>query len=96
MQPQGQYQVLLNSIDYHFNPQTALDAPRWQWIGGNRIEVEGTMPQAIIDGLRAKGHDVSVSTDVASFGRGQIIWRDEQGVLAGGTEPRADGVVAAW
>ena len=27
---------------------------------------------------------------------GQIIWRDEQGTLIGGTEPRADGGVAAW
>ena len=30
------------------------------------------------------------------FGRGQIIWRNEEGVLCGASEPRADGVVAAW
>ena len=34
--------------------------------------------------------------DYTGFGRGQIIWRDENGVLAGATEPRTDGTVAAW
>ena len=35
-------------------------------------------------------------SDYTSFGRGEIIWRDDNGVLAGATEPRADGTVAAW
>ncbi len=96
MQPQGQLQVLLNTIDYHLNPQAALDAPRWQWIGGKTIEVEPEMPQEVIDGLRARGHDIVVKGDIQTYGRGQIIWRSEAGVLAGGTEPRADGTVAAW
>ena len=45
--------------------------------------------------LRRRGHEVT-GGDPINFGRGQIIWRDEQGVLCGGTEPRADGCVAAW
>ena len=31
-----------------------------------------------------------------SMGRGQIIWRLEDGTLCGGTEPRADGSIAVW
>lgn len=96
MQPQGQLQVLLNSIDYHLNPQAALDAPRWQWVGGKTIEVEPEIGQDIIDGLRARGHDIVVKKDIQTYGRGQIIWRNEEGTLAGGTEPRADGAAAAW
>ena len=96
MQPQGQMQVLMNTIDYHLNPQAALDAPRWQWVGGKTIEVEPEMPEDIVYGLRLRGHDVVVKGDIQTYGRGQIIWRSEAGVLMGGTEPRADGAVAAW
>lgn len=96
MQPQGQFQVLLNTIDYHLNPQAALDAPRWQWVGGKTIEMERVFPTAVVEELRRRGHDVVVKDDIQTYGRGQIIWRDEQGTLIGGTEPRADGGVAAW
>ena len=37
-----------------------------------------------------------VDVSDGSFGRGQIIWKNEDGVLVGATEPRADGTVAAW
>lgn len=96
MQPQGQFQVLLNTIDFGLNPQAALDAPRWQWTGGKRIEVEPAVPQDIVSALRQRGHDVVVNADHTGFGRGQIIWRRSDGVLMGATEPRADGTVAAW
>ena len=29
MQPQGHVQVVMNYIDFHLDPQQALDAPRW-------------------------------------------------------------------
>lgn len=96
MQPQGQFQVVMNTIDFHLNPQAALDAPRWQWLGGKRIEVEAAVPQFIVEGLQARGHEVVINSDAIPYGRGQIIWRDKTGVLLGGTEPRADGSVAAW
>ncbi len=96
MQPQGQFQVLLDTIDYHLNPQAALDAPRWQWVGGKTIEMERAFPPAVVEELRRRGHDIVVKDDIQTYGRGQIIWRDEQGTLIGGTEPRADGCVAAW
>ncbi|WP_427112632.1 gamma-glutamyltransferase family protein [Megasphaera sueciensis] len=96
MQPQGHMQVIMNTIDFHMNPQSALDAPRWQWIGGKQIEMEPGFPDNIITVLREKGHDIIINPDLNAYGRGQIIWRNEEGVLMGGTEPRADGVVAAW
>ncbi|MZP30403.1 gamma-glutamyltransferase [Heliobacterium undosum] len=96
MQPQGHVQVVLNTVDFGLNPQAALDAPRWQWTEGKRVELEPAVPEAIREALARRGHHVSTSADPASFGRGQIIWRDESGVLAGGTEPRADGMIAVW
>lgn len=96
MQPQGHVQTLMNTIDFHMNPQEALSAPRWQWIEGKRVELEHEVPSAFLQELSDRGHQVSVPPDYVDFGRGQIIWRDEKGVLAGGTDPRTDGIVAAW
>ncbi|GAB7386470.1 gamma-glutamyltransferase family protein [Bacillaceae bacterium] len=97
MQPQGHVQVIMNTIDFHLNPQAALDAPRWQWTEKKTVFVERGIPDHIVQELARRGHDVRIAADPAGFGRGQIIWRDPRtGVLAGGTEPRTDGAVAAW
>ncbi len=96
MQPQGHVQVMANTIDFLLNPQAALDAPRWQWIEGQKIQIEDRVAPEIIEELKRRGHEVTVMSDYTDFGRGQIIWRDENGVLAGATEPRTDGTVASW
>lgn len=96
MQPQGHVQVIMNTVDWLLNPQSALDAPRWQWIAGKEIWLERSVAPEIVEDLRRRGHEVRVLEDDTTFGRGEIIWRDSNGVLAGATEPRADGVVAAW
>lgn len=96
MQPQGHVQVVMNMIDFGMNPQEALDAPRWQWVGDKTIEVEENIPHNIIDDLIKKGHDIKVQSDESGFGRGQIILRTEENSLCGGTEHRADGHIAIW
>lgn len=96
MQPQGHVQVVMNTVDFGMNPQEALDAPRWQWVGEKNIDVERSFPFAATEELVRKGHNMRIPAEAILFGRGQIIWRDENGVLVGGTEPRTDGTVAAW
>lgn len=96
MQPQGHVQVIMNTVDYLLNPQAALDAPRWQWINGKTVEIEHSFPKSIAQELARRGHDIRWSMDTAGFGRGQIIWRTSDGILAGGTESRADGHIAMW
>ncbi len=96
MQPQGHVEVLVNTIDYHMNPQEALDAPRVQWIGGKHIQLEREAGPEIAEALAEMGHQVEVIDDRIDMGRGQIIWRTENGLLVGGTEPRCDGTIAAW
>lgn len=96
MQPQGHMQVVMNTVDFHLNPQAALDAPRWQWIKDKTIQVEPNFPDHVAEALVRKGHHIQKMVDTGGFGRGQIIWRDpETGVLSGGTEPRTDGAIAA-
>ena len=96
MQPQGQAEVIINTLDYHMNPQEALDAPRIQWIGGKKLQLEREAGEDIAQQLRSMGHQVELIDDRIAMGRGQIIWRCENGTLIAGTEPRCDGAVAAW
>ena len=96
MQPQGQVQVLMNMIDFGLNPQEALDAPRWQWIRDKQIQLESAYPQEIAEALRKRGHAIEYVDSRLSFGRGEIILKQKNGVYAGASEPRAGGTVAAW
>lgn len=96
MQPQGHVQVVTNTIDFFMNPQAALDAPRWQWVGKKNIEVEHGVPEHIAYALASMGHDIKIVHDPILMGRGEIIWRMENGVLVGGTEPRTDGHIALY
>lgn len=96
MQPQGQVEVLVNTIDYHMNPQEALDAPRIQWTSAKNIQLEREVAPHIAQELANRGHNVEILNANTSMGRGQIIWRLEDGTLCGGTEPRADGSIAVW
>jgi len=97
MQPQGHMQVVMNMLDFKLNPQAALDAPRWQWLGDKTVGIEHQVPLHITRGLSAKGHDIELVHDYSSYGRGQIITRNpDTGVLCGGTEQRTDGHIAHW
>lgn len=96
MQPQGHIQLMVNMLERGMNPQEALDEPRWQWTGGRDILVEGDFPREIREALEGKGHRIIESQDISSFGRGQIIIRDEEGVLCGAMENRADSLISTW
>ncbi len=96
MQPQGHVQVVVNTVDYHMNPQEALDAPRIQWTGGLHLQLEPEIAPQIADELARRGHEVETVAERDAMGRGQIIWRTDNGLLIGGTEPRCDGCAAAW
>ncbi|MHB0775956.1 gamma-glutamyltransferase family protein [Halomonas sp. WWR20] len=95
MQPQGHVQVVMNLVDFGLNPQAALDAPRWQWMGGKRIGIEHGYPAPLVRAMAERGHDMQIDHDPRGFGRGQMIIRDPQtGIYCGGTEPRTDASIA--
>jgi gamma-glutamyltranspeptidase/glutathione hydrolase len=94
MQPQGHIQMIVNTVDYQLNPQASLDAPRWQWLTSKDVEIESDADPAIIEGLRAMGHNVRVIEPGGRFGRGQIIWRVPSGAYVAGSDKRADGYAA--
>lgn len=91
MQPQGHVQVVVNLADYEMNPQAALDAPRWQWIKGKEVQLESSVPEQVTTGLRERGHTIEASAARTFFGRGQMILRDGETLVAA-SETRADGL----
>ena len=91
MQPQGHAQVMSRLADHQQNPQAILDAPRWQVTEGLGVSLEPGFDAAVYDTLEAMGHDLTRSSRrSASYGRGQIIFRLEDGYLAA-SDLRADG-----
>ena len=96
MQPQGHLQVVMNTVDFALDPQQALDAPRWQWMRDNSVTVETRFDPELARALERRGHRIRVDLDTGSFGRGQMIRRLEDGVLAGGTESRTDSNIACY
>lgn len=97
MQAQGHTQMMLRLLAFGQNPQTAVDAPRWRVETVRKLAVEPTMAPALIEGLRAKGHDVVVEPPdaVFAFGGAQIIHRHGEGYVAG-SDPRKDGQAVAF
>lgn len=95
MQPQGHLQVIMNTLDFDLNPQASLDAPRWRWEKEKKVHLESDVPKSIARGLTRRGHNIQYSVHSGSFGRGQIIWKEDE-AYAAGTEKRTDGQIAAW
>lgn len=98
MQPQGHVQMLVNMLDWGMNPQEALDAPRFEIVAPwpNAVALESSFDPAVRARLEAMGHRV-VPNGPFGFGGGQIIVVDQAtGVRFGGSEPRKDGLVAAF
>jgi gamma-glutamyltranspeptidase/glutathione hydrolase len=91
MQPQGHLQLLLRTLVYGQDPQVAIDAPRWRVISGRKVAVEPGFDPKLIDGLRARGHEIVEPPDgVFAFGGAQVVMRTGGGYV-GGSDPRKDG-----
>ena len=100
MQPQGHMQTLSRMLDHKQNPQAACDAPRWKVQRGLKVDLEATMEPAVVEGLRAMGHEIVETLDpYMDFGSGQFIWRlsdDLEDGYAAASDSRRDGHAAAF
>ena len=102
MQPQGHFQVMSAMIDDDWNPQEALDRPRWMLsagTAGSELALEEGYDFKVLAKLAQMGHQIRPISGPSRnmFGSGQIIRRDaESGVLFGGSDPRKDGLVAGY
>ncbi|MDK2821229.1 MAG: oxamate amidohydrolase [Clostridia bacterium] len=102
-QPQTHLQVISRILDFGWNIQEAIEAPRW--VHGrsmadetSSLKMENRFDPSVIKELVQRGHDVSIlpawSSDV---GHAQGIAIDyKNGVLMGGADPRGDGYAIGW
>lgn len=105
MQPQGHVQVLLNMLAFRYNPQAALDAPRFCIGAGfpaqgkvldRTVFLEEGIPEEVARELEQMGHEIEVVDGWSRgiFGRGQVIRvhvEDGQKIYSAGSDSRADG-----
>jgi gamma-glutamyltranspeptidase/glutathione hydrolase len=89
----GVMEVILDVLDFHMNPQDAVDLPRFheQWKPDVLYLQNGFPPQAA-ETLRGMGYEIKPVGGVARVEA--IVVHD--GALEGGTETRLDGKVAGY
>ncbi|MCC7372850.1 MAG: gamma-glutamyltransferase [Chloroflexi bacterium] len=91
-------QMLLNHLDFGFNVQAAIEAPRFRAFERTLVDVEGRLPTETVDGLRALGHELRILapfTNAVGGGHGVAV-DPRSGLLTGGADPRRDGASLGW
>jgi len=102
MQPQGHIQVVVGMVDDGLDPQAALDRPRFciePASAAGIVSLESGIPMPVVIELEKRGH--ICKSEVfgyarSLFGRGQIIRREPDGTLWGGSDPRSDGCAIGY
>jgi gamma-glutamyltranspeptidase/glutathione hydrolase len=111
-QEQTILQTLLNVIEFQSawypNLHTAFELPRMQtfhfqgsfWphrIDANRLDIEEGMGQAVLEALKARGHNVRMVPPVSVSGCATGVWIDPRtGTRIAGADPRRDCYAAAY
>jgi gamma-glutamyltranspeptidase / glutathione hydrolase len=91
MQAQGHVQMVTRIRDYGQNPQTASDASRWIVNPDGTIGLEDALNSAIGADLQGMSHKLANAEAVNfAFGGAQLIWRTDDGYIAG-SDHRKDG-----
>ncbi|GAA5112970.1 gamma-glutamyltransferase [Pseudonocardia adelaidensis] len=102
-QPQSQAAMVTRIIDFGFDVQQAIEAPRWlmgrTWGTPSRnLSLEGRICDEVVRELKRRGQPVQMVTDWNdNMGHAQAIRIDrEQGFLEGGADPRGDGAALGY
>ncbi|WP_228040657.1 gamma-glutamyltransferase [Nodosilinea sp. LEGE 07088] len=99
-QPQTQLAMLTRILDFGFDPQTAIDLPRWVWgrtwgEANTQLALENRIPTQVRQELERRGHGVTATPAWSEkMGHAHAI-QIEPGKLQGGCDRRSDGAIAS-
>lgn len=101
-QPQTQAALLTRMLDFGYDVQQAIEAPRWlmgrTWgTASQDLSLEGRISDEVARELLRRGQPVNVLTDWNdNMGHAQAIRRSPHGFLEGGADPRGDGAALGY
>ncbi len=102
-QPQTHAALLTRIIDFGYDVQQAIEAPRWlmgrTWgVESKELSLEGRVTDEVLRELELRGQPVKVLADWDdNMGHAAAIRFDRQnGFLEGGADPRGDGAAAGY
>jgi gamma-glutamyltranspeptidase/glutathione hydrolase len=93
-QAQAHAQFVANVADFGMTIQEALEAGRFTKgsFDGCDLDMEALVPEAVRAGLAKRGHQIEVAAPRSgTFGFGQAVMSNPEGVHFGASEPRHDG-----
>ena len=91
-------QLLMNVLDFGMDLQQAIEAPRFRYYAGKRVEMEERFPLQLRRALAAMGHEVDILDAWSLFvGAAHAVQADQdRGVFHGGADSRRDGLALGW
>jgi gamma-glutamyltranspeptidase len=102
-QPQSQAALVTRIVDFAYDVQQAIEAPRWlmgrTWGTRSRnMSLEGRISDEVVRELKRRGQPVQMVTDWNdNLGHANAIRVDrEQGLFEGGADPRGDGAALGY
>ncbi len=101
-QPQTQAALVTRLIDFEYNVQQAIEAPRWlfgrTWGDESRsLSLEGRIPDNVVAALERRGQQVAMARKYDdTMGHAAVIRLHENGSLEGGADPRGDGAAIGY
>ncbi len=93
-QAQAHAQFVSDVVDFGFNIQAALDAPRFTKISfeGCDVQIESGVSENVRSALVSRGHQLRAVLPFSYLmGRGNAVMSDGAGVHSGASDPRGDG-----